>query len=102
MGDRKWSWCVSSEIISAKHEGNKDDRIMSSKDRNKRALCETASPGWKAACEQARKKMRSNLILSTSVRTYFFKNQISLKGYKIYRWLKSHFCKYHYKNIVIT
>lgn len=48
------------------------------------------------------KKMRSNLILSTSVRTYFFKNQISLKGYKIYRWLKSHFCKYHYKNIVIT
>lgn len=32
----------------------------------------------------------------------FFKNQISLKGYKIYRWLKSHFCKYHYKNIVIT
>lgn len=56
MGDRKWSWCVSSEIVSAKHEGNKDDRIMSSKDRNKRALCETASPGWKAACEQARKK----------------------------------------------
>lgn len=59
---------------------------MFSKDRNKRALCETASPD----CERARKNVLQSYFVNICMDLFFCKNQISLKGYKTYRWLKSH------------